>query len=205
MNKKRKLAASRSVGAPERCRVCVPALVDRAIARSGVAVEQHDRFRLIAALLGRQHLILSGSDTILLNALARALADELAEEREEYVCRFPGHPWWAAGTERVGYYAQMNESVAMWRLCYFLADALPETASEDYGRQRVVCVQSMSMAEVGYYYEFLARQLASVPELAQSQVALVGAYVGVAPLSLSPVAERLTSVVHLGAEIARAE
>jgi hypothetical protein len=66
MNKKRKLAAWSSVGAA----VCVPALVDRA----GVAVEQHARLRLIAALLGRPHLILSGSDTILLNALVRALA-----------------------------------------------------------------------------------------------------------------------------------
>jgi hypothetical protein len=79
MNKKLKQPASRSVCAA----VCVPALVDRAVDRAGVAVEQCARFRLIAAVLRWPHLILGGSDTILLNALVRALADKLAEEREE--------------------------------------------------------------------------------------------------------------------------
>lgn len=183
---------------PERCTVCVPALVDRAIARSGVAVETQDRFSLIAALLGRRHLIISANNDGALGSLVEMLGEELAGHREDYLCKLPGHPWWAAGTERCGYYAEMQENVGIWRLSYFLADALPGQPDTDCSLQRVVCIHNMSLAEVEYYYEFLARQLVRVPELAQTRVALLGAYTGETPPALSPIAQRWTSVVHVG-------
>jgi hypothetical protein len=98
----------------------------------------------------------------------------------------------------------MSERVAMGRLCYLPADALPGTTSLDRSRLRVVSVQSMSLAQVGYHYEFLPRKLASVHELAHARVALAGAYVGAAPPTLSPAALRFASVVHIGAELAPA-
>jgi hypothetical protein len=183
---------------PERCTVCVPALVDRAIARSGLALETPDRFRLIAALLGRRHLIISGKNNAALGSLVGMLGEELAGRREDYLCKLPGHPWWAAGTERCGYYAEMQENVGIWRLSYFLADALPGQPDTDCSLRRVVCIQNMSLAEVEYYYEFLARQLARVPELTQIRVALLGAYTAETPPALSPIAQRWTSVVHVG-------
>lgn len=183
---------------PERCTVCVPALVDRASARSGMAVETQGRFRLIAALLGRRHLIITGGSSAALGALVETLGEELTGRREDYLCKLPGHPGWAAGTELCSYYAEMQENFGVWRLSYFLADALPAQPATDLSLQRVVCIQNMSLAEVEYYYEFLARQLVRVPELAQTRVALLGAYTGETPPALSSIAQRWTSVVQLG-------
>ena len=185
--------------APQRCKVCVPALVDSAVARCGAKVSANERFQLIAALLGRRHLLLDGADKAALSVIIKALAEEMADGNPDVVCALPGHPWWASDTERCGYFADMQESVATWRLCYFLADVLAETSPSLPASQPIICVQSMSVAEVQYYFEFLAQQFVRIPELAKSPVTIMGAYQGVGAPELSAAARRLTAVVQLGA------
>ena len=88
----------------ERCAFCVTAWVDGARDEAGVRLTDLARRRLIAGLLARPHLILSGPAGAGKQRLAEALALSIAARRSSRVCLLQGHPWWAENTCDTSHY-----------------------------------------------------------------------------------------------------
>ncbi len=79
----------RTVGTSQ-CHFCVSDWVDRAVELAGVRLADLVRRRLIALLLSRPHLILTGVPGIGKIRLARALAVSGVGGQEDRVCRLIG-------------------------------------------------------------------------------------------------------------------
>jgi len=100
------------------------AWVDRACTAADVGLTARERRRLIAALLVRRHLILSGPAGIGKCRLAYALALSFTQGRQSRVCLLQGHPWWAARTGDLGRFVELQTDFSVWRLAYFVESAL---------------------------------------------------------------------------------
>ena len=80
--------------------------------------------QLVAALLSRQHLILSGRAGIGKRQLAHSLALSIAEGRQDHVRLIQGHPWWAARTGNVGFFVNLQTQFSVWQLAIFIEAVL---------------------------------------------------------------------------------
>lgn len=139
------------------CPHCVSNWVDLAIMNSRVVLTAKERRQLIAALLARRHLLLTGAAGVGKRRLAQALADVMTDGQSDRVRVLQGHPWWADQTGDVTSYvtAQMNYSI--WRLEDFVANAV---SSINRGRTQsavmemifALVVERMSPVETDYYF-----------------------------------------------------
>lgn len=107
-----------------RCTFCVTRWVDRALVTAGVQITELQRRRLIAALLSRRHLILSGPPGIGKGRLVRTLVLSGVDGEWDRVCWLQGHPWWAANTASVGRFVELQTDFSLWRLAHFTHSAL---------------------------------------------------------------------------------
>jgi hypothetical protein len=209
-----------------RCHFCITRWVDRAVALAGVELADLARRRLIAGLLSRPHLILSGTPAIGKGQLARALALAGVDGKRDRICRLQGHPWWAAETADVGRFVELQTDFSLWRLAQF-ADSALNGGSEIWsslahpsrfpGRalkgaeegneggtgicSHVVCVERMSPVEIELYFGIVAKWLTqkAAGETGPLSIRLVGTYDSRMPPVLDEPTSRLVALVHLGA------
>jgi hypothetical protein len=170
-----------------------------------VRVTDLEQRQLIAAMLARQHLILSGPAGIGKRQLAHALSLSIAGGRQDSVRLIQGHPWWAADTADVARYVGLQMEFSMWRLADFLGFALNgrqplsrsrvETDVGDY----VICVERMSPVEIDSYFGVLGQWLLEgAPDQAGSvSLRLIGTYDSDTPPDLDGRIRRVVALVHL--------
>lgn len=190
-----------------RCSGCVVGSVERICAETGIRLTDEERRQLIAGLLARQHLILSGPPGGRKCELARALAFLLVDERRDRVCTLVGHPWWAGNTDDVAYYANMQMAYSEWRLVYFLAAVLadeqrtPGVRSVDSVGGYVVCIERMSPAEIGLYFGTLPYKLAAARQGTRRDIPVrfIGTYDSDTPPALDAWTLRVAASVHVNA------
>ena len=205
----------------QRCISCVTSWVERAYGMADIRITDLERRRLIAALLSRPHLILSGPAGIGKCGLARALALSGVEGERDRVCLLQGHPWWAANTADVGHFVELQTDFSLWRLAHFAysalngngagsrngASSLGETADRADRDIRsagdvcayVACVERTSPVEIELYFRVVAEWLLTNGRGASRFVPLrlVGTFDGVAPPDLDDRILRVTGLVHL--------
>jgi len=194
-----------------RCSICVMGSVERICAETGIRLPEEERRQLIAGLLARQHLILSGPQGSRKCELAQALAFSLVAERRERVCTLVGHPWWAGNTDDMAYYANMQMAFSEWRLVYFLAAAqddeerMPRVRSEDSVGGYAVCIERMSPAEIDLYFGTLAYKLAAAGQGMRRYlpVRFIGTYDSDMPPTLDVRTLSVAALVHVDATRAR--
>ncbi len=189
----------------QRIPFCTITWGDRACARTGVRRTHLERRRLIAALLSRQHLILSGRSGIGKRQLAHALALSIAGGRQDYVRLIQGHPWWAADTGDVARYVGLQTEFNMWRLADFLGFAL--NGRQPFSRSRVerdvgdyvVCIERMSPVEIDSYFGMLAQWLleGALDQTGPVSLRLIGTYDSDTPPDLDGRIRRVAALVHL--------
>ena len=187
------------------CPHCAIGWVDRAVLTTGLQLDSAVRRQLIAGLLARRHLILSGPRGIGKRRLAKALSLELAHDRLDHVFFLQGHPWWAAGTGDVTHFVELQTEFSLWRLNDFV-DSLsterqkqPGLYTEAQESPHVVCVERMSPAEVDLYFggavQWLFRQ--QVRGAMPASLRFVGTFDSDRPPALDAMIERVAAVVHL--------
>ncbi len=143
------------------CTFCAVTWVDQACARAGIRLPAPARRRLIATLLARQHLIISGPTDAGKRRLARALALAMTRDRPSQVLTVQGHPWWAAETEDIARFIELQTRYSLWRLAGFverlLHSARPSPSAEGRpSRVHVICIERMSPVEIEiYFHKFL--------------------------------------------------
>ncbi len=189
----------------QRCPFCVITWVDDAGAVAGTELTALERRRLIAALLSRQHLILSGRSGIGKRQLAYALALSIAGGRQDFVRLIQGHPWWAANTGNIARYVGLQTEFNTWRLADFLGFALNgrlpfspsrvETHVGDY----VVCIERVSPVEVDSYFGALAQWLlgGALDQIGPVSLRLIGTIDSETPPDLDGRIQRVAALVHL--------
>ena len=188
----------------QHCPFCITVWVDRACAGAGLRLTDLERRRLIAAMLARQHLILSGRSGIGKRRLAHALALSITGGRRNYVCVIQGHPWWAASTGDIARYVGLQTKFSTWRLADFiefarhgtqLASQIQAMRDDDY----VVCVERMSPVEIDFYFGGLSQWLLKgAPDQAVFvSLRLIGTYDSDTPPDLDDRILRVTALVHL--------
>lgn len=195
----------------QHCSACVIGLVERICAKTGIRLADEIRCQLIAGLLARRHLILSGPSATGKCALARSLALSLADGREDRVCSVLGHPWWAGGTGDVAYYANMQMAYSEWRVVYFLANVLAngENAqgkrSVDQAGNYVVWIERMSPAEIDLYFGLLPYRLVAVQQGTRRgiPVRFIGTYDSDTLPTLDARTLQVVALVHVDAMNAR--
>ena len=184
---------------------CTITWVDRACARTGVRMTHLERRRLIAALLSRQHLILSGRSGIGKRQLAHALALSIAGGRQDHVRQIQGHPWWAASTGNIARYVGLQTEFNTWRLTDFLSFALrgrqplPRDQAERESGGYVVCVERMSPIEIDFYFGALSWWLIKgVPDqVSNVSLRLIGTYDSDTSPGLDDRIGHIAALVHL--------
>jgi hypothetical protein len=189
----------------QRCPFCTSTWVDRAYAETGVRMTDLVRRRLIAALLSRRHLILSGQSGIGKRQLAQTLALSIAGGRQDNVRLVQGHPWWAADTGDVARYIGLQTEFNMWRLADFLGFAL--NGRQPFSRSRVesdvgeyvVCMERMSLVEIDSYFGVLAQWLleGALDQTGPASLRLIGTYDSDTPPDLDGRIRRVAALVHL--------
>jgi len=165
-----------------------------------------ERRRLIAALLTRPHLILSGPAGIGKRRLAHALALCMAQGRQSQVRTIQGHPWWATETGDTGYYVSLQTEFSVWRLDDFVESILyrtPLSAGIHGDRESstyVVCVERMSPVEIDLYFSKFLQWLLWMGLDANGTVPLrlIGTYDSSIPPGLDHRILRVAALVHLG-------
>ena len=203
----------------QRCHFCSTTWVDRATAETGIRLTALERRRLIAALLARQHLILSGPACIGKRRLAYELALSIVDGQQYRVCLLQGHPWWAARTSDVGYFVNLQSRFSMWQMAHFTTSVLNGTRAfsresskkippelnltaqaEGDTDSYVVCVECMSPAEIDLYFRVILPSFSeSVPSTtASAPVRLIGTYDSLTPLDLDEHVMQVAALVHLG-------
>lgn len=209
-----------------RCHFCITRWVERAVSLAGLELADLARRRLIAGLLSRPHLILSGAPAIGKRRLARALALAGVNGHRDRICRLQGHPWWAAETADVGRFVELQTDFSLWRLAQFADSALnggsdiwsclvhpsrsPGGALKGAGGSNeegtgicshVVCVERMSPTEIELYFGIVAKWLVrnGAGETGPLAIRLVGTYDSRVPPVLDKPTSRLVALVHLGA------
>ena len=202
----------------ERCSFCSTTWVDRTIAVTGIMLTALQRRQLVAALLSRQHLILSGRAGIGKRQLAHSLALSIAEGRQDHVRLIQGHPWWAAGTGNVAFFVNLQTQFSVWQLAIFKEAVLhgaplssqngsTEIASKpgrgaraggDTGNY-VVCVEQMSPLEIELYFSVVSHSLSGGEQgkAGSAPIRLIGTYDSPAPPDLDEHIARVTALVHL--------
>ena len=187
--------------------------VDRATAETGIRLTAPERRRLIAALLSRRHLILSGLSDIGKRKFAHELALSITNGQKDRVCLLQGHPWWATGTDNVGYFVDLQTRFSTWQLAYFAdflltkrAPTTQQVSGSDQGSQThdntdgyVVCVERLSRLEIEFYYgAFAAWLLKSAPvKTRPAPIRLIGTYDSDMPPDQDDFTLGLTAVIHL--------
>jgi DNA polymerase III delta prime subunit len=193
--------------------LCVSRWVDRASAETGIRLTALERRRLIAALLSRRHLILSGPTGIGKRQLAYELALAITNGQQGRVCWLQGHPWWATGTGDVGFFVNLQTSLSAWQLAYFtesiLNERMPATQhisglnhgsrTHDDTGEFVVGVERMSRFEIELYYSVYAAWLIKSAQAEPRRVStrLIGTYDCDVPPDPSDFIVDLTAVIHL--------
>jgi hypothetical protein len=192
---------------------CVRKWVDRAINESGVSLTPLERRRLIAALLSRRHLILSGPAGAGKRQLAYELALSVANGTKDRVCRLQGHPWWATGTGDVGFFVDLQTNFSAWQLANFAESILDErlpaiqhvsrsnrgSQTRDNIGEYVVCVERLSRLEIELYYSVFATWMTkrAQAEARPVPIRLIGTYDSALPPDLDDHILDRTAVVHL--------
>lgn len=179
--------------------------VDRACAVTSIRLTELQRRRLIAALLSRRNLILSGPFGIGKCQLAHALALSITQGRESRVCLLQGHPWWAARTGNVGRFVQLQTEFSAWRLAYFTESALhgeqplSRVQADGDAGDYVAWVARMSPVEIDLYFRVVTEWLIrSAGGNARSMpIRLIGTYDTNTPPHLDDQILRATALVHL--------
>jgi hypothetical protein len=189
----------------QRCPSCITSWVDHARLATGVRLTDAERRRLIAALLSRQHVILSGPAGTGKCQLAHTLALAMVLGRPGHVRSIQGHPWWAARTQNVAHYVSLQTEFSLWRLADFMRSAVPgrrpgsRPQAEGDSDEYVVCIERMSPVEVDFYFGaisgWLARQ--AQDETRPVSLRLIGTYDSDAPPALNDRILRFTALVHL--------
>jgi DNA polymerase III delta prime subunit len=184
---------------------CATTWVDRACAATNIRLADRERRRLIAALLSRQHLILSGPAGIGKRRLAYALALSIVDGQESHMSLLQGHPWWASKTNDVAYFVNLQTRFSEWRLAYFMESVLPsqqppsqvqaENGTGDYG----VCVERMSPVEIDFYFRAVSYWLLKSAQSKADRVSirLIGTYDSSIPPDLDDQIQRVAALVHL--------
>jgi len=201
-----------------RCWVCVTNWVDRAWRAAGVRLTELERRRLIAALLARPHLILSGPAGIGKGRLARALSLSGVNDERGRVCFLQGHPWWAANTANVSHFVELQTDYSLWRLAHFAYSAVngeesfsPDVMTEaaagngqggepaDQICVHVACVERLSPVEIELYFRVFAEWLLrdGAGESWFLPLRLIGTFDSLAPPHLDERVRRITGLVHL--------
>jgi len=189
------------------CPFCTTTWVDRACAAAEIRLTAPERRRLIAALLARPHLILSGPAGIGKRRLAHALALSMTQGRQSQVRTIQGHPWWAAQTGNIAHYVNLQTEFNTWRLADFLKFALHNRqplslrqAERDDAGDYVVCVERMSPVEIDLYFSKFLRWLLWMRQDAHRTVPLrlIGTYDSSIPPGLDHRILRVAALVHLG-------
>jgi hypothetical protein len=207
-----------------RCTFCVTNWVDRTIELAGVELAGLARRRLIAALLSRVHLILSGSPSIGKRQVASALALSAVGGQSDRVCWVQGHPWWAANSGDVSRFVELQTDFSLWRLAQFADSSLHggspicsplahppgfhvglcEKATEANGEgiaacRQVACVERMSPLEIELYFWIVARWLVQNGGggFGPLPLRLVGTYDSRVAPALDEKIGRLVALVHL--------
>lgn len=187
------------------CPTYVTAWVDRASAATSLKLTDLTRRRLIATLLTRQHVILSGPAGAGKRCLASALALAITQGQPGHVRVIQGHPWWAARTGNVAYYVDLQTKFSTWRLADFLESIVttrrrsPRSQTEGDCGDYVVCVERMSPVEITFYFGVVAPWLR---RSAQDQggavpLRLIGTYDSQAPPDLDDPILAVVALVHL--------
>lgn len=188
---------------------CATTWVDRACAATNVRLADRERRRLIAALLSRQHLILSGPAGIGKRRLAYALALSIVGGRDSHVCLIQGHPWWASKTNDVAYFVNLQAEFSQWRLAYFVEPLLhgkqpaSQVRVEEDNGDYVACIEQMSPVELDFYFKVVWQCLlkSSPNQPGNVPLRLIGTYDIRTPPDLDAQIRRFAALVHLSSTL----
>lgn len=182
------------------CPFCGTQWVDHALAVTGITLTDLERGRLLAALLTRPHLILSGPVGSGKCRLASALALAICQGRQHQVRLIQGHPWWAARTGQVARYVGMQSNLSAWRLADFIVSVLHRPQLAAGGGVYVAYVERMSPVEIELYFGRLALSLrqTSTNDGKPVPLRLIGTYDSQCKPDLAARILRTTALVHVG-------
>jgi hypothetical protein len=204
-----------------RCHSCVTSWVDRAVGLAGVELDDVARRRLIAALLSRPHLILSGPPGIGKEQLIRALALAGVDGQRDRICRLQGHPWWATDTADIGRFVELQTDFSLWRLAYFAHSVVDGPAKATQGTETgpgrrashnrkkvqsaasvcayIACIERISPVEIELYFRVVAQWLVRNSKGASRSVPLrlLGTFDGTGSPDLDDQVLQATALVHL--------
>lgn len=188
------------------CPLCATEWVDQACLTANVRLADTARRQLIASLLARRHLILSGPSGIGKIRLADALALCMVQGRTNCVRSIQGHPWWAAHTQDVARFVTMQTDHSLWRLADFMesieweqTSPAPSTIGSDV-QEHVALVHEMSPVEIELYFGRFLWWLSGRRQHDGSPIPLrlVGTYTTDSLPLLDDHILRLAAHVHLG-------
>ncbi len=196
----------------QKCPFCTVVQIDTIAAKAGFTLTNAERRQLIAALLSRQHIILSGPPNIGKRKLARELALAVTNNQEQRILTVQGHPWWAARTGNVARFVEIQSQFSIARISYFLDDILrdkdktPEKGA-DIASHFAACIESMSPVEINFYFKNTAQWL-NYQKLTQKIVIplhLIGTYDTLAGPTPDETVLQYAAIIHFTSNIVLTE
>lgn len=186
------------------CPTCVSLWVDNAIAASSIELTDRERRQLIAALLARRHLLLTGPADIGKRLLARSLASAVTSGEPDRVRVVSGHPWWAAQTGDVTRFVNVQTTYNLWRLADFVSDVATSVAQAiqiptPVEKVFVAVVERMSRAETDAYFGPFTKKETPSSTLGQAagQLRIFGTFDADESPYLPGNIERAVAAIHL--------